>query len=282
MSKLLSIGMSTYDDFEGVFFTIQSLRMYHEICNTDQVQFVVVDNNPSSKEGQETKRFVEGIKQKYVPYTENVSSFNKYLIPNYSDGKYILIMDSHVLIENNGINNLLEYYKNNPDCKNLVQGPLWYNDLKNISTHFDPVFRGHMYGIWATNKEAYDKGEPFEIPMQGMGLLSFEKSAWGKINDKFVGFGAEEGYISEKFRQWGGKNICLPNLKWMHRFGRPRGVPFRLTLEDRVYNYFVGWLEIYNDPEHQMIKDIYNHFKGELPPNRIDKIFEKAKADQLK
>jgi hypothetical protein len=41
----------------------------------------------------------------------------------------------------------------------------------------------------------------------------------------------------------GGKAICLPQFKWMHRFGRPNGVPYKLALEDRVWNYFVGWLE---------------------------------------
>lgn len=275
-NPILSVGMSTYDDYHGVYFTIQALRMYHNICDTSDVEFIVIDNNPESPQGKQTKKFIESIKQKYIPYTEKVSSFNKYKIPDHANGKYILIMDSHVLLEQNGIYNLLNYYKNNPNCKNLIQGPLWYDNLKNISTHFDPIWRGDMYGIWATNKVAYEKGEPFEIPMQGMGMLSFEKSAWGGINKNFLGFGAEEGYIAEKFRQWGGKNLCLPNLKWNHRFGRPEGAKFRLNLEDRVWNYFIGWLEIYEDQNHQMIKDIYNHFKEKLPKGRIDIILEKA------
>ena len=40
MSKpLLTIGMSTYDDYDGVFFSIQSLRMYHDICKNNNVEF---------------------------------------------------------------------------------------------------------------------------------------------------------------------------------------------------------------------------------------------------
>ena len=162
-----------------------------------------------------------------------------------------------------------------------MQGPLLYDDLINVSTHFDQVWRGDMYGIWATNKEAYDAGKPFEIPMQGMGLLAFEKSAWQGINPHFKGFGAEEGYIASKFRQWGGTNICIPQLKWNHRFGRPNGVKYPLILEDRIWNYFVGWLEITGDPEHSMIKDIYNHFKDKIPPGSIDNIFKLAKKQQL-
>ena len=110
MSKKLTIGMSTYDDYHGVYFTIQALRMYHPVCNTAEVEFVVIDNNPDSEHGKETKKYIDGLKQTYIPYTEKISSFNKYKIPDYASGKYILIMDSHVLLESNAINNLLDYY----------------------------------------------------------------------------------------------------------------------------------------------------------------------------
>ena len=29
MSKKLTIGMATYDDYDGVYFSIQAIRMYH-------------------------------------------------------------------------------------------------------------------------------------------------------------------------------------------------------------------------------------------------------------
>ena len=278
MSKLLTIGMSTYDDYDGVYFTIQALRLYHNICNTNSIEFIVIDNNPTSKHGELTKTFINNnVKGTYIPYTEKVSSFNKYKIPDFATGKYILILDSHVLIEQNGIETLLNYYESNTNCKNLVQGPLLYDDLKNYSTHFDPVWRGHMYGTWGTNKEAYNKGQPFEIPMQGMGLCSFEKESWVGINPNFIGFGAEEGYISEKFRQAGGKNICIPQLKWNHRFGRHSGVSYRLNLEDRIWNYFIGRLEIYKDPAHPQILEVYHYFKDKIPTGKIDQIFQKAK-----
>jgi len=282
MEKLLTIGMATYDDYDGVFFSIQSLRMFHPICNTNQVEFVVLDGNPSGKHGESCKNFVQGAtKGKYIPHAGVPSSFNKYKIVDYANSKYVLIIDCHVLIEQGGIDKLLEYFYTNTNCRNLIQGPLWYDDLQNISTHFDPIWRGDMYGVWATNQQAYDLGQPFEIPMQGMGLLAFEKEAWRGINPLFKGFGGEEGYIAEKFRTWGGKNICLPQLKWNHRFGRPNGVKYPLILEDRIWNYFVGWLEITGNPEHQMIKDIYEHFKNKIPPGSIDNIFNSAKQTQL-
>jgi hypothetical protein len=277
MDKLLTIGMATHDDYDGVFFSIQSLRMYHDICNTNNVEFIVLDNNSASEHGKACKSFIENqVHGKYIINTDQNSSFNKYKIVDHATGKYVLIIDCHVLIEKNGIDNLLKYFQDNPNCKDLIQGPLWYDDLKNISTHFDPTWRGDMFGIWATNKEKYDTGIPFEIPMQGMGMLAFERSNWVGINKHFKGFGAEEGYIAEKFKRRGGKNICLPYLKWNHRFGRPNGVKYPLILEDRIWNYFIGWLEITQNPNDIMILSIYNYFRNRIPKDKLDNMLQEA------
>jgi len=277
-NKLLTIGMATYDDYNGVYFSVQALKMYHKICGSKDVEIVVLDNNPKSKHGEEIKSFITNwAKEKYVPYEEKSSSFNKYKIVDYAEGKYVLIIDSHVLLKQGAIDHLLEYYNKNPNCKDLVQGPLVYDDLKHYSTEFSPQWRGEMYGIWHTNEKDYEAGIPFEIKLQGMGLCSFERQNWPGISPHFKGFGAEEGYIAEKFRQNGGRNICIPQLGWVHRFGRPDGARYPLFLEDRIWNYFVGWLEITKDPEHEMIKSTYEHFKNKIPPGSIDSLLKKAR-----
>lgn len=275
--KLLTIGMATYDDYDGVFFSIQSLRMHHPICSTDQVEFIVLDNNPNGKHGVENQNLIKYIPGgKYVKNEGEPASWTKYKIPDYASGKYIIIMDCHVLLVPNAIDKLLEYYQQTPDCKNLIQGPLLYNNLKNVSTHWNPEWRGDMYGTWAFNKEMYEKGDPFIIPMQGMGCMSFEKTAWHGINPHLTHFGGEQGYISEKFRSWGGENLCLPSFKWVHRFGRPAGVKYPLSLEDRAWNYFIGWMDIYKNVNHPKILEIYNYFKNKLPEGAIDRIYKLA------
>lgn len=280
MTKLLSIGMATYDDFHGVYFTIQALRMYHAICATDDVELIILDNNPEGTHGQNIKNLVSGWmanKVKYIPYTGTPSTFNKYKIVDYAEGKYIMILDCHVMLVPGSIEKLLEYYKNNPGCKDIIQGPLLYDDLNNYATEFKPEWRDDMYGIWHSNREAYEKGEPFNIALQGMGMCSFEKTAWPGISPHFRGFGGEEGYIHEKFRQNGGRAVCIPQLKWVHRFGRPDGVKYPLALEDRIWNYFIGWLDITKDPQHHMIISIIDHFKTRLPEPRVLHILDEAK-----
>ena len=277
-NKLLTIGMSTYDDYDGLFFTIQALRMYHPECNSSDIEFIVIDNNSNGKYGKYNKNFVENwLNGKYIAYTERAgTACSREAIFKHSEAEYTMCIDSHIMIESGGISSLLKYYSENPDTKNLIQGPLLHDDLKSYSTHFEPVWRDSMYGIWETDKEKMEKGEPFKIPMMGLGLFSCKTSEWAGFNKRFIGFGGEEGYIHEKFRKNGGDCLCLPSLKWNHRFARPLGVTYPNILEQRVWNYFLGWLEITQDPNHEFIKSIYEHFKGKIPSIRMDSILKQT------
>lgn len=280
MSKLLTIGMATYDDYDGVYFTIQSLRLYHNILKNIDYEILIVDNSPNKSHSKHVQSLINWISNgKYISTTEKISTSVRNEIFANAKGKYTLCLDCHVLITHGGIDALLSYYMNHPECKNIIQGPLLYDDTKNYATQFDPVWRHHMYGVWGTNTKAFEKGEPFEIPMMGLGLFSCETKNWLGFNNSFKGFGGEEGYIHEKFRLNGGKAICVPQLQWMHRFGRPQGAKYSVTVEDRIWNYFIGWLELTKDPNNKMIKDIYEHFSDTVSNKSIvESIFKKAVA----
>lgn len=121
------------------------------------------------------------------------------------------------------------------------------DDLEGLSTHFDPVWRDQMWGASALDPRARQQGpdgEPFDIPMQGLGLFSCRKAAWPGFHPGFRGFGGEEGYIHEKFRRLGRRCVCLPWLRWIHCFGRPAGAPYPLRLRDRITNYLIGHREV--------------------------------------
>ena len=102
-----------------------------------------------------------------------------------------------------------------------------------------------MYGCWDMDERGRNPDAlPFDILMQGMGLFACRRSVWPGFNARFRGFGGEEGYIHEKFRRNGGRTLCLPFLRWMHRFRRPMGVPYINRWEDRVRNYLIGLREL--------------------------------------
>ena len=58
----LTIGMCCYDDYDGVYFTIQSIRMYHKEILKD-VEFVIINNNPQSKSGEATNKLKNWIQE---------------------------------------------------------------------------------------------------------------------------------------------------------------------------------------------------------------------------
>ena len=145
---------------------------------------------------------------------------------------------------------LKAYYRDHPDSRDLLQGPIVYDDLQTISTNFEPMWRGQMWGIWATDPRGVDPdGEPYEIWGQGMGVFSCRKDAWLGFNPAFRGFGGEEGYIHEKFRQAGARCLCLPWLRWGHRFGRRAGIPYSISVLDKCRNYMIGFAELGLDLE---------------------------------
>jgi hypothetical protein len=272
--KKLTIGLATYDDYNGVYFTIQSIRMFHpEVLN--DIEFVIIDNNPDSAHGKETKKFTSSITQpvQYIPFTEYRSSFVKGKIFDYVRTPYVLGIDGHILLEPGSIKKLIDFYDQGKDEGNFLQGPLIYDDLKHVSTHFDLIWRGQMWGIWATDQKGINKDNPpFEIPAQGMGLYSCRKDNWLGFNPLFRGFGGEEGYIHEKYRQVGKKTLCLPFLRWMHRFGRPDGVKYPLSLEHKIRNYFIGHIELKLN-----VQPIYDHFKEFTTLERIEAIHKDVK-----
>jgi hypothetical protein len=237
----LTVGMATYRDFDGVYFTIQALRLYQDM---EGVELLVVDNFGCEA----TRAFVEGgAGGRYVlaPHTVGTSA-PRDLVFREAQSEAVLCVDSHVLLAGGALARLKRFYREHPDCLDLLQGPLVNDDLEGLSTHFEPVWIDQMWGTWALDPRGRDGPdvEPFDIPMQGLGLFSCRKAAWPGFHSGFRGFGGEEGYIHEKFRKLGRRCLCLPWLRWVHRFGRPAGAPYPLRLRDRITNYLIGHREV--------------------------------------
>ena len=267
--------MATYDDYDGLYFTIQSIRMYHpEIL--DDVEFVIVDNNPNSNHGNAVRKFCDSINEpiQYLPFEKYKSTTVKNKVFELADTPYVICIDSHVMLVPNSLKTLIEFYDSEEDGGNLIQGPLLYDDFKNISTHFDLKWDNYMWGVWGTDERGIDlTSPPFEIPAQGCGLISSRKDSWLGYNKEFRGFGGEEGYIHEKYRKNGKKTLCLPFLRWMHRFNRPMGVTYPNNIKDRFKNYLIGFIELGINT-----KELENHFKNIISKDDI----KKMKAEILK
>jgi len=313
MKPALTVGMAHHEDYDGVYFTVQALRMFHSEV-MPLVEFVIVDNSPESPAG---KLIAEHAKSwmkdgtagaKYVPLPGNLgTSPSRDLIFRHANADAVLVMDCHVLLQYGALKTLIDFYVNEEyQDKNIYHGPLVFDTLHNITTHFNDEWRAEMWGTWGqawkapkgrhvstfeqggcvalrdlkmggqvvdvltipwpgheqellkrgfVRLGAADTDPPFEIPGQGLGLFSCTKDAWPGFNPHARGFGGEELYIHEKFRRQGGKAMCLPFLKWLHRFGRPAGVRYPLSRYLKVRNYVLEFQELGLD-----LKPVHDHF----------------------
>ena len=259
-ARKLTIGMATYDDYDGVYFSIQSIRLFHpEVA--DSLEILVVDNHPDGPCGQSLKNLEGSIAgYRYVPLPEICGTAVRDAVFREAAGEFVLCIDCHVMIVAGALKRLVEYLEANPDTSDLLQGPMLADNLVKVSTHFEPVWRAGMYGTWGTDERGLvTEGTAFDIPMQGLGLFCCRRDAWPGFNPRFRGFGGEEGYIHEKFRRNGGRILCLPFLRWLHRFGRPLGVPYRIKWEDRIHNYMIGFKEV-----DLPVEPVVEHFKEHL------------------
>jgi hypothetical protein len=109
--------------------------------------------------------------------------------------------------------------------------------------------------------------------MQGLGLFACRRDSWPGLNPRFRGFGGEEGYLHEKVRRGGGRTVCLPALRWVHRFNRPEGVPYPPAWDDRIRNYLIGWRELGWDDA-----PVREHFRGVLG-EAADRIIARVDAE---
>lgn len=271
--RKLTIGMATYDDFDGLYFTIQSIRMYHKEV-LDDIEFIIIDNNPNSAHGKSNKDFTTWIDQpvQYMPFNAYNATIVKNKVFELAETPYVLCIDCHVLLEPGSIKKLIEFYDSKQDGGNLIQGPLVYDDFKNVSTHFDLNWSSYMWGQWGTDERGViATNEPFEIPAQGCGLISCRRDSWLGFNKLFRGFGGEEGYIHHKYKKHGKKTLCVPFLRWMHRFERPEGVKYPNDLGARFTNYMIGFKEL--DIDNSELKD---HFREALSEETIKQIEAKV------
>lgn len=258
--RTLTVGMSTYDDYDGVYFTVNSLLLYHPEA-LDRVDFLVVDNHPTGPQAWALKQLEEDVPRlRYVPYDRRVGTAARDRVFREACSDWVLCVDSHVQLPPGALAALLQYIDEHPDSSDLLQGPLVSTDGRTVSTHWEPRWSQFMFGTWATDPRGTDPAAPpFEIGMQGLGVFACRRKAWPGLNPAFTGHGGEEGHLHEKFRRAGHTVQCLPALRWTHRFNVPGTDRPSATWPKRLRNYLIGFDEL-----GQPADDALEHFGGLL------------------
>ena len=178
MSKL-TLGTTHFDDYSGLWATLQSIRLYHQDAMSD-CELLVVDNNPTSPHGQAARDLIESWlgPARWIPAPDAVGTAPaKDRVFREANGDAVLYLDCHVLVQPGAIAKLIQYYDQHPGTKDLLSGPMLYDNLTDISTHFADEWRGEMWGTWAMDERGRNPdAEPFSIPAMGMGLCTCHRS----------------------------------------------------------------------------------------------------------
>jgi hypothetical protein len=258
LPRRLSVGMAVYDDFDGVFFTVEAIRLYHPEL-VDEVELIVVDNHPEGPAAEQLKRLEHKLPgYRYVPFRGYRGTAVRDLVFREAASELVACVDSHVLFLPGALAALVSHLDEHPD--DLVHGPVHREDGSIFATHFEPRWSEGMYGAWARDERAADPGHPpFEIELSGLGVFACRRDRWPGFHPHFRGFGGEEGYLHDKFRRKGGRVVCHPAAGYVHRFARPSGLPYVNTWSDRIRNYMLGWSELGLDTS-----PIEHHFRAFL------------------
>lgn len=269
--KKLTIGMATFDDYDGVYFTLQAIMLYHPEVLED-IEVLVIDNHC---EGPGAEHLVKLCNALPVPARYRIEedikgTAVKGQVFEKSTTPYTLCIDCHILIQPGAIKQLIEYFEAHPDTNDILHGPLMYDNHETLNTHFNDEWGSGMHGQWAMDERGKElEARPFEIKAMGMGLAACRTAAWPGYNKNFKGFFVEEQYVHEKFRRNGGKALCLPFLRWVHRFARPYGTKYENSWRDRITNYLYAYDELGMDR-----KEMLEHFEEHLNKPLIEAIVD--------
>lgn len=284
-SPLLTVGMATYDDSEGTYWSVQNLQSSHPEV-VEKLALVVVDNHPGSPHSEHVRSLLHSKPTQkpgcftHVDYVELPfpvgTSAPRNKVFETSRAPYTLCMDSHVyfprLISRPHspllrLLNFLSSYEQqyNRQCPHLLSGPLMYDNFESFSTHFNSIWRSGMWGTWDTDQRGLNPdNRPFEIEANGLGMFIAATDLWLGFHPDQKNFGGEEHYIHQKYRHYGRSCLCLPFMRWGHRFFKPpeqNGTPYPQANESRISNYFMGLLELGLE-----LAPCHHHFFEDMTP----------------
>lgn len=158
--------MATYNDYHGLWATIQGATAETGFQNVTDLQIVVVDTSPAHSVQVDMARRLTNYSLsvphdappwartpncKYVHRPDLIgTTASRDHIYEQADADLVLVLDCHVALRPGSLARLADWYDANPDFDGLIHGPLMYDNWYTHHTHMSDRYRGGMRGIWST------------------------------------------------------------------------------------------------------------------------------------
>lgn len=217
MKPAVSVTMAVASDFHRPEFTLQCLRNYQTLKN---VEFIFCDNHPNSPEGKALKaniaqsNYLYGTAGlKYIPLEDpQGTSAPRETAIRAASAEIVMNIDSHILLlDPKALSNLVKWFEARPKFRGIVSGPIYMDNLHNFQTHFNPMWRGGMFGVW---------GETFEFEGQRFSTVEVDQ----RVRYVRMDVGAElvDSPLKDKLPDlaWAGHEQILEAEHFCKRLGR--------------------------------------------------------------
>ncbi|MFN7318033.1 MAG: glycosyltransferase, partial [bacterium] len=156
----LTLAMATYDDFYGVYATVQGIRANNSQPDLDQIEILVLDNNPEGQHASGCRDLAKDVGIRYEKFQDSTgTSATRQKLIELARGDFVLVMDCHVNFQPGFLHDLLRYINYDIDPKDLFTGPIVYDrywtslnwrDPAPTWTHWEYVWCNGMLGMWST------------------------------------------------------------------------------------------------------------------------------------
>src|SRR3982751_3495896 len=108
--KRLCVGMATYDDFDGVYFTVQAMRLAHPEVLAE-TSFLVLDNHPEGETAGALRALADKVPDvRYVPFRAFRATAVRDLVFREAAADVVMCVDPHVLVRPGALRALLDYF----------------------------------------------------------------------------------------------------------------------------------------------------------------------------
>lgn len=251
------INYNTYDLAKNAILSI------FEQTKDINYELILIDNKSPDGSGEKLAKDFDG-KIKYIQMGENAGTskaFNRGL--SISKGKYVLWINSDIILEENFIKTLFDYMETHPECGICGGNVLDFNHkphhsfrrkLPSVKTirrelYFTTIFFKKLFYNHASIEYNFKK-KPIEVGYITGADMMVRKELFDKVGpfdeDIFMYFEETEFTFRAK-KQTNTKVVCVPNAHILHLEGASFTKDEKTSFSERRFRWFLNGQKMYFD-----------------------------------
>lgn len=234
----LTIGLPHCCDYERAWHTLAAIHKTRLALKVvDRVQLLVGDNSktiPNAELGAKhatelQKRMAELPNAKYVEFSTVAGTApTKNEVIRQADGDFVLVLDAHCELANEVLARILAWIDANPLDDDIHHAMELHLRMVNddgtpavvCSHRLERFGADGNFGICAVNELALlPNAQPFKVATAGCGFFLIRKASWLGFHPEARGWGGEEHFIQERYRQAGRHAWVHPEFQYVHQYG---------------------------------------------------------------